>query len=461
MTRGSVAVEAGAAVLTEDAQFHSQLAQTFVLPGGPVGLRFTVTLRQLGGAVDTRAGDAFEVALLTTDGLLPLAGTAAGLTLCDALINVQPDGRLFFAPRVTIPGLDASGGTLGRETAFTATVRLDGLPAGVAVTVFFDLLGFGAEEAEVAVTDVAVIPLDDIFGPVVTDVIVNGGAGQRSMVSRLDIVFSEDVGQTLSASDILLTRIETGVALPAADLAFVYDAAIHTATCTFPSLLAGSLDDGTFRLELKAADITDTLGNPLDGNGDGWNGDDYASDLFRFFGDGDGDHDVDVRDATALAPANLATAASQNYDPRFDYDGDGDVDFLDLRRFHTNYNASRTRDIPAQPEPPREAAAAALPRETGDGAPTTVAAPAAVGEPSVMTADTPRAVSTGSAPGNGSPAAVTPAQAVRVPATPAQPWRTAGFDWLTDCGRGRPGVHGVAEEFLWPQRMRGRAGGSR
>ena len=49
------------------------------------------------------APDAFEVALLDAKTMTPLAGTATGLTGTDALLNLQPNGQVYYAPAATVP----------------------------------------------------------------------------------------------------------------------------------------------------------------------------------------------------------------------------------------------------------------------------------------------------------------------------------------------------------------------
>ena len=49
--------------------------------------------------------DAFEIAVIDSIAANSLLPAMDGLTHGDALLNIQPDNRVYFAPGVTVPGV--------------------------------------------------------------------------------------------------------------------------------------------------------------------------------------------------------------------------------------------------------------------------------------------------------------------------------------------------------------------
>ena len=131
-------MESGRGTIAEDARVNSGFSQSFLLPAGARALQFTIVSAQF----DLAAGmpsDAFEVALLESTSGVSLFDVS-GLTLTDALFNLQADGQLFTAAGVTTSGDFESGGT---ATPIVITIDLTGVAAQSA-TLYFELLGFGA-----------------------------------------------------------------------------------------------------------------------------------------------------------------------------------------------------------------------------------------------------------------------------------------------------------------------------
>ncbi|HEY7117662.1 MAG TPA: hypothetical protein VH475_13820 [Tepidisphaeraceae bacterium] len=156
---------------------------------------------------------------------------------------------------------------------------------------------------------------------------------------QVELWFSEDVGTSLSLSDVQLQNVDTGQFLPTSALALAYDPTYDVATVTFPGFAGGVLPDGNYRLVLPAAAVIDGSGAPLDANGDGVGGDDLRFDFFQLAGDANRDRKVDFADLVALAQHyqvsdGLRTLADG------DFTGDGNVDFDDLVKLAQNYNRS-------------------------------------------------------------------------------------------------------------------------
>lgn len=116
--------------------------------------------------------------------------------------------------------------------------------------------------------------------PTVLGFVFDGGGAQRSLVTQ----FSDDVGATLSAGDLLLRNLTTGEVLDSS-IAVSYDGVTNTATWAFPGFFLEGLEDGTYFAKLLSSGIANAAGAGLDGNGDGMPGGDYVFDLFAYFGD--------------------------------------------------------------------------------------------------------------------------------------------------------------------------------
>ena len=156
---GDGAVENGMAVLTEDRMMNTEFSQTFIVPDGATALRFTLV------DVDLQADhngppDAFDVALLDVNTMSPIVGTSEGLTESDGLFNIQQTGEVFFGSELTVPGVGNSGEVAQLEFPLTVEIDVTGVPAGTEATLYFDLLGFGAQESGVVVDSVRLITAD-------------------------------------------------------------------------------------------------------------------------------------------------------------------------------------------------------------------------------------------------------------------------------------------------------------
>ena len=157
VTFGGITFGNETATLTESATTQTRLNQVFVLGEHDRFLSFTIAngLQTNGGTNGTGPADAFEVALIDANtGHSLLGGT--GLTHNDAILNLQTDGLAGAGESVSAatPGGDslhgyaehkASGITRidNADGSHTYLVDLAGIPAGTAVNLSFDLIGFG------------------------------------------------------------------------------------------------------------------------------------------------------------------------------------------------------------------------------------------------------------------------------------------------------------------------------
>ena len=145
--RGSGTVAGNLVTLTEEPGLLPQAAYTFAVPATTTILQFTV--RAALGLNPAGVADAFEAALLdatTGESLVSLVS----LTQTDAFLNLQASGRLFLGGQSSVAGVTA-GDMIDPAAAFTVVVDLSGLTPDTLATLYFDLLGFGAVDAEVTI----------------------------------------------------------------------------------------------------------------------------------------------------------------------------------------------------------------------------------------------------------------------------------------------------------------------
>jgi len=181
--------------------------------------------------------------------------------------------------------------------------------------------------------------------PRVLSVVVNDGAAQRSIVTKLTVTFTEAVafpggvaaafqlnrlGPGLPTGLVNLNAVQTGNTV---ELTFVTGGAVGVDP-------GNSLKDGSYQLTVLSAGVQGPAGF-LDGNGDGAAGDNFvtptsgAGRVHRLFGDNDGDGDVDAQDFGAFRGAFGGTS-----NLAFDFDQDGDVDAQDFGQFRARFGSA-------------------------------------------------------------------------------------------------------------------------
>jgi len=180
--------------------------------------------------------------------------------------------------------------------------------------------------------------------PTVTKVAVNGGAAQRSIVTSIQVTFSEAVTFP-SGIGVAFQLVRLGPGGPNGPVNLNAVQAGNVVTLTFlPGGPVGlnpgvSLIDGAYQLTIVAAAVQGAAGQ-LDGDGNGVGGDNFATPalgpgrIHRLFGDNDGDGDVDALDFAAFRSAFGGTS------PVFDFDADGDVDAGDFGQFRVRFGTS-------------------------------------------------------------------------------------------------------------------------
>jgi hypothetical protein len=168
----------------------------------------------------------------------------------------------------------------------------------------------------------ATVTLPVVYALRVSNLLVNNGAAQRSMLTSVRLTFNRPV--TLGTGALTLNRTPATLGEPPVSIPFTLTTDSTSATLTFPGGIGGSLADGLYELTLTPNLITDAVGQTL------------APVVYRFrrlFGDSDGNGRVDVRDQTAFLAALNSSLGQSNYRAHFDFDGDGVISTLDQDQF--------------------------------------------------------------------------------------------------------------------------------
>jgi len=167
-------------------------------------------------------------------------------------------------------------------------------------------------------------------GLAVTSQQLNTGGNPRSRVSSITLTFSQDVGASLSASDLIVRNLSEKTDVTPAKLSLSYDAATHRATWTFPGLPGNALSSGNYLLQINPSSVTDASGNGLAAP--------YVSEFFVLPGDSTADRAVNDLDLYQVWQNQLKPAASRN--PNDDLNGDGQINASDWQIVENNYRTT-------------------------------------------------------------------------------------------------------------------------
>src|SRR5262249_58731938 len=96
-------------------------------------------------------------------------------------------------------------------------------------------------------------------------------------------------------------------------------------------IVGGSLADGHYTLTIDGSKITDSLGQAVDADGDGFAGGVRTDSFHRLFGDVNGDDAIDSSDVVYSAHHNGTHLGDTDYLWWLDYDGDGTINGQDHR----------------------------------------------------------------------------------------------------------------------------------
>ena len=227
-----------------------------------------------------------------------------------------------------IPGTSVPGLTYARVRVSSTGVAD---PTGTAV------------DGEVEDYQVNILPV----APQVEDVIINGGAANRSKVTTLQVRFDTEVDHTSLSSAFTVTNITTNTPVGTVNVAASDVGGKTTAVLAFagastlaPQLgtLATSLLDGNYRLDIAAAQVKLVAGNLANMPANDVFGGQSAGapnndEFYRLYGDDNGDGFTDFNDfANSFLPAfgSEVGGVGMNYHEGMDANGDGFVDFNDF-----------------------------------------------------------------------------------------------------------------------------------
>jgi hypothetical protein len=172
------------------------------------------------------------------------------------------------------------------------------------------------------------IALTQLSPPHIDAATFNYLTGPQSIVMSVN----ENVSSTLTGPDVMIQNLATTATVPSS---IAFDGNTNIATATFPGQPDNSLPDGNYHMTIAAANVVDSAGNHLDGNGDGTGGDNYTFDFFFLNADANRDRVVNALDFNALA-SNFGGLGRTFAQGNFNYDGQ--VNTLDFNVLAAHFN---------------------------------------------------------------------------------------------------------------------------
>jgi RHS repeat-associated protein len=226
--------------------------QSFLLPVGARELTFTLNVHF--DPAGNGPQDAFEVALLDATTKASLLG-GIGLTQTDAAANLEADGSVYQTAGVQISGL--SNGRLPSVSGpLTATISLAGVAAGQAVSLYFDLLGFGASGSVVTIDDVRILTGAENTAPTAND---DAFTLVEDTPKVIDVLTNDTDAEHDTLSAVIITAPAHGTLSTNADGTLTYiPAANYNGTDSFTyKANDGELDSAVATVSLSIAPVND------------------------------------------------------------------------------------------------------------------------------------------------------------------------------------------------------------
>ena len=112
---------------------------------------------------------------------------------------------------------------------------------------------------------------------------------------QLQVQFSENVGPSITASDLALVNQTTGQTIASSDISESYNSSNNTATFTFPGFSGGMLPVGNYQATIPANNVADAGGLPLAAN--------FSLTIPQLVGDWNLDGHVNMLDVLAMERA--------------------------------------------------------------------------------------------------------------------------------------------------------------
>jgi hypothetical protein len=290
--------------------------------GGGIYGNATIESTILSGNTNVYAPDAFGTITAKNSAI----GSPNGVTLIDQGGNLPYGTDLKLGSIANNGGLTPTVALLANSPCINAGSN----PAGLLT----EQRGTGYPRSVGKSTDLGAFEVQGLPAAI-TNVQINDGSAQRSMVTSLKVTFDRtvtlpsnpaDAFQLLRASDNALVMLSASQNGPAVTLTFTGGATDFA-----------SLADGRYTLTAFASMIN---GGVFDGNGDGTPGDDYTlassgtSGVFRLFGDINGDGTVSASDFILFRESFGGINAA------FDFDGDGSVSANDFVQFRLRFGGT-------------------------------------------------------------------------------------------------------------------------
>ncbi len=164
---GAAYIDQQSGMMPEADDYYTGFSQSVSIPANGNLLRFTIVSINWDSNLDMPP-DAFQVALLNADDNTSWVDPMANFSESDAFINLQPDGRIYFAPQLYLldyPDL-ISGAAVTLDTPLVVTLDISGIPADTVATLCFDLVSFAGGNTQIVIDDVEILA-SDILPPIV------------------------------------------------------------------------------------------------------------------------------------------------------------------------------------------------------------------------------------------------------------------------------------------------------
>ncbi len=183
-----------------------------------------------------------------------------------------------------------------------------------------------------------------LVAPSVSEIIVNGGAATRSVLTEITVVFDTTVN--VSASSFALTNTTTGEDVTSLDVQSAVVDGMTETTITFlsgPSVQdraegGNSLDDGDYLLTILAAEVASTA-DGLNMHDDVNFGENALDNFFRKYGDQNGNGVVDLFDFAQFRSTFGRVSSHPDYVNELDSDGNGVVNLFDFATFRSGFGS--------------------------------------------------------------------------------------------------------------------------
>ena len=177
-----------------------------------------------------------------------------------------------------------------------------------------------------------------VIGPSVQSIEVNGGNIQRSLVKEITVSFSEIVN--VDSSSFIVRNTDSMIDfVPDVVTGVVNGQTVATLTFSGSGITNGSLPDGNYEIEILDT-ITNTSGNQLDGDGDGFAGGNATDEFFRLYGDNNGSGNVNIFDLLAFRSSFGSEDGDSDFNEDLDFGGDGRINIFDLLQFRSRFGTS-------------------------------------------------------------------------------------------------------------------------